>query len=272
MANEIFHNGAWYNRDGTPVPLVGSYSDFYIDAINFGLVLPTSGSLSNNVTSGLVYIAGQRVAIPGSSVTLAASSDNYVDAKNDGTLTVTAVAVGAAAPAIPVNSIRLGYITTGAATITSATITGKDSLGNWLGNRVRARSCILGDANTQSFAAGVDTYVPFASSSLEVLDNAFMHSVSTNPSRITIQTAGLYEVNGFIGWATGSGAFSAVIAKNRAGRIAGTPPDLTGASGKLSVELSGQAYLNANDYIELRGNSAGAMSITLAGLSAVQIG
>jgi hypothetical protein len=256
---------------GAVLPIVGNYSDFYIDAILSGMVLPSTGALANSITAGVAYITGQRRAFVGQSITLTTSSDNYVDAKKDGTYSVIPVAIAAAAPAIAVDSIRLGYITTGASTVTSATATGKDSLGNWMGNRVRARTCILGDANTQGLGAGTDTYVSFASASLEVLDNAIMHSATVNTSRITFNTAGMYRVTGWAGWATGNGAMTLTLAKNRAGRITGMPIDLSGASGKLSAQVTGLAYFNAGDYMELRLNSAGAMSITLAGMSAAQV-
>jgi hypothetical protein len=258
--------------------LVSQYgiSDEWVDHVSSGMVLPTSGPLVNNITAGVAYLQGAWVAFTGTTVTLTASRDNYIDALPDGTYSVQPVTNGGAAPAVAVNGLRLGYVVTGASTVSSATTTGRDSLGNWMGNRVRVPACYLGQANTQALTGGsVDNFISFASAALEQLDNAQMHSVTTNPTRLTAPRAGLYRVNGWATWLISSspGAVVFTVRKQGGSAVLGMPIDTFTANGiKYSASTTGDIYLGLGEFIELRIQVGTGISLTNAGFSAVWVG
>lgn len=71
-----------------------------------------------SMTSGVVYIDGQRVPISAvTSRTFTASKDTYIDVSTDGIIDYTEVANNAASPALSANHIRIGIIVTGASNI-----------------------------------------------------------------------------------------------------------------------------------------------------------
>lgn len=242
-------------------------SDLVINYIVEGLALPTTGGLANNVTSGVAYLQGDRVEFPGQLITLAASSDNYIDALPTGLLQVSSVANGAGAPAVSVNGLRLGYVVTGASTVTSAVTTGKDSLGNWLGNRTKTPAVVLGGVTNQSAGAGVDASVNFGSPSTfsaygpEILDNQGVHSVTTNSHRIPILVTGAYRVGASVGLGASAGATTLAIRKN-ANLTAGLPTTLMTPAAVATLSLHGVVYLNAGDFIYVRVNSASGTALT----------
>jgi hypothetical protein len=99
-----------------------------------GLAITTSASLLVTIPSGVYYCAGVRVAYSGSSTTLTASRDSYLDMDSNGAFYVTAVTNGAAAPSLVAGRFRIGYWVSGASTVTSTVKVGFDSLGNVLSN------------------------------------------------------------------------------------------------------------------------------------------
>ncbi|MCC4118797.1 hypothetical protein LLG90_25930, partial [Aromatoleum toluclasticum] len=183
---EIFGPG------GEKIPLGGSYGDLYLDRVISGLALPPSGGLANVVGPGVAYVNGARVASVGASITLSANSDNYIDFTSSGAFVVSPVAAAAAAPSVASDSIRLGYVTTNATTVTARVTAALDSLGNWMGNTMQMDACQLRRANNASLG-GTVVSLSFPAGSV-LLDNAHMYD-STLPTRITIQRAGLYKVS-----------------------------------------------------------------------------
>lgn len=248
------------------VAIGGVYNpaDSMVDHIAFGLALPTSGTIGiAALPSGVAYVSGYRVANVGTVLALAASKDNYVDIDYRNNVVISAVTVGAGAPAKPANSIRLGYITTDATTIT-ATVTGaKDSNGNWMGNRVDrayARSLTPG-----AFMSGTgDQAVAFGVNSTKY-DNAFMHSETVNTSRFYIPSDGAYYVEGVVILAAAKAAYelwACKIFKNGASAALGTST----ADGytTLTQRCGGWVDLKQGDYVELMTNFTVSTSITAA--------
>lgn len=86
-----------------------------------GLLPATDSDLTSDVSAGTVYINGYRVNKSATSQTYTASKDTYLDISQTGTYTQSAVAVGAAAPAVAANSARLAKVTTSGTAITSVT-------------------------------------------------------------------------------------------------------------------------------------------------------
>lgn len=214
---------------GAIIPLSGYVSDIFLDVVISGLTLPTSGaSLTATIPSGVAYVAGLRVVKSGESITFTASRDNYVDLSYMGIYTVTTATIGAAAPALIANHIRLGIVTTGAGSITTPTRTGKDSLGNWMFNTVRTPSCILGGSSTQALSQN-NLYQPcIFGTGLEVFDNNQMHS-NTYPS----------QTNTTISLAT-----PAVVSWASHGLVAGTPVVIT-ANAPTGMVLNTVYYVSS---------------------------
>lgn len=103
-------------------------SERMFDHVASGLVWSGDSYASTrnaSMTSGVVYINGQRLAI--SSVTaraFTASKDTYIDILNTagvGSVVYTEVTNNAASPALAANSLRIGIIVTGATNIAAAT-------------------------------------------------------------------------------------------------------------------------------------------------------
>lgn len=241
-----------------------------VDYVESGLLLPASGSLTPILPSGVTKIGGLRRFIAATPLVLTATRDNYVDVADSGQVTVTAVVVSAAAPALAANNVRLGFITTGASAITGATTTGKDSLGNWMRNLSGQPACNLGGASSQSFAAAA-AVVAFPANR-EVFDNDRMHDGVTNNSRITISKAGLYNLAG--GVTTSAPVTFCVLAFRKNNANMGDQPAAILNGGFQGAVISANAVpLAAGDYIELHFDpTSGSHSLSNAWLSAVRVG
>lgn len=254
----------------------------FVDHVESGLLLPTSsGSLTGTVALGVAQVIGARIKKGAQAILFTTLSDNYVDLTNTGALVVQHVSVAAGAPAITANSIRLGYVTTGVSTITSATQTGKDSLGNWMRNTVRVPSCrLIIPYNAGISAPNGATMVSFTSASHEVMDNVGMHSITTNNTRITSTFAGEYRALGTVQFGQGGGGVSngniyyAQINFN--GSIAeGTQCSQRANTGDFPAQPTVWGdYMAAGQYIELGGYNADAstQNIVRANIYVARVG
>ena len=95
--------------------------DIFSDYVVTGLLPATSANLISDISAGHAYVTGVRVNKSATSKTYTASVDTYVDVNSVGTYTFPEVALGAAAPAITADSIRLAKVVTGATAITGVT-------------------------------------------------------------------------------------------------------------------------------------------------------
>jgi len=244
---------ALVSADGILVPdmsPLGSQADRGIDYIVSGLTLPASGTIGvASMTAGVAYIGGHRRAVAGQVLSLTPSKDNYVDLTLNGTLIVTTVTLAAAAPALAVNSLRLGKVATDATSVTSRAVTGSDSLGNWMGNTVGIPYARHVYSPGTVFTAG-DRALPFGSSST-VYDNVNMHSESVQNTRFTVPTSGLYYVQGVIIIASGAttSQWNAKIFKNGASAQLGTMS--ADPISVLTQRAGGIIEAAAGDYFEL---------------------
>lgn len=93
--------------------------DVFADFVVSGLLSPTSANLTSTLSAGVAYVIGRRVVVAAAANTYTASQDTYVDLSNTGVLTYVAVALGAAAPAVTANSLRLQKVVTDATAVTS---------------------------------------------------------------------------------------------------------------------------------------------------------
>lgn len=122
----------------------------FVNYVYSGGVIGNLGGLGITISGGIFYINGNRLVFAGvGSQTLAASKDVYIDIDNLGNVVYQSVSNGAASPSITANSIRVGIVVTGAATISainqgsilataptvgSTVLTVSDSLGNLIYN------------------------------------------------------------------------------------------------------------------------------------------
>lgn len=95
--------------------------DIIADFVVTGLLPATSANLTSDISAGHAYVTGTRVNKAVTSKTYTASKDTYVDVNSAGTYTFVEVALGAAAPAVTADSIRLAKVVTGVDNITGVT-------------------------------------------------------------------------------------------------------------------------------------------------------
>lgn len=166
-----------------------------INYVESGLLPPASGTIAAAVlAAGVAYVEGNRVALAATPLVLTATRDNYIDLRRDGTLIITPVVVSAAAPAIPVNSMRLGFVTTDATNVTGRTFGAFDNAGNYMFNTARLPGCKLRHTNGGGFSGFGGAAAPIEFLSADVFDNANMHNPGFNPARIVFPSPGLYSI------------------------------------------------------------------------------
>ena len=96
--------------------------DIFSDFVVTGLLPATSATtLISDISAGHAYATGVRVNKTATSNTYTASVDTYVDISSAGVYTFPEVALGAAAPAVTADSIRLAKVVTDADNITGVT-------------------------------------------------------------------------------------------------------------------------------------------------------
>ncbi|MEK9196012.1 MAG: hypothetical protein AAB914_01450, partial [Patescibacteria group bacterium] len=98
---------------------LAQFADIFSDYVVTGLLPATSANLTSDISVGQAYVIGKRVYNTATAKTYTASKDTYVDVDYNGAYTFSEVALGAAAPAIAANSIRLAKAVTDADNITS---------------------------------------------------------------------------------------------------------------------------------------------------------
>lgn len=107
-------------------------ADLVSDYVVSGLLtpVPSTASLTGTLAAGTAYVLGQRTVLQTAvAYTYAASSDTYVDLSYSGVLTYSAVANGAAAPAVAANSLRLEKVVTDAIVSPAPTLAASTAAG-----------------------------------------------------------------------------------------------------------------------------------------------
>jgi hypothetical protein len=249
VARNQFINGA-----GTP------FDTSFLNYIQSGLVLPTSGTIASLpvMTAGVAYIEGVRVQRAATSLSLTAMRDNYIDITRNGLLSIQAVVIGSAAPAIPVNGMRIGFITTDATSVTSATTGTDDNAGNWMGNISAVPACKLIRASASGYA-GAAVALPFPDA--DAFDNALMHNPSTDNTRIIFPSNGTYFVDCLVIWFI---AVTPGISYSLEPRLNGGATDgsftigYQGTQATQAMRSSGLMIVRAGDYMEMIFNPSGA--------------
>jgi hypothetical protein len=251
----------------------GSSLPFDSSSVNFiqsGFVLPTSGTIASlpAMTAGVAYIEGIKVSLSASPLVLTATRDNYIDITRFGAVIVTPVAVAGVAPAIPVNAMRVGFVTTNATNVTGATSNAFDNQGNWMGNTSSAPACRL-RSNTLQGSGGAEISVAFPEA--DVFDNASLHDPVTNNSRITLLSPGTYFLSCAIAFSapqTPLSSFSLYLRLNGTTEETTFPQDSRGSAGAvINMQTSGFVTVPAAStpqYVEFRFIPNGVAGATIA--------
>jgi hypothetical protein len=112
----------------------------------------------------------------------------------------------------------------------------------------KKRNCLVTNTSS-SIAVTHPTILSFDS---EISDTNNLHDNSTNNSRITVDTTGVYIINGIVATdETDNGDYSVAIRKNGTELCYTRNSSSTVGSPGLSIEISHTALLSSSDYIEL---------------------
>lgn len=123
-------------------PRIRTYEGAGCEFVYTGLLPSTSASLTTSTSSGTAYPRGYRINKASSTPnTYTASKWTYVDIDINGDFQYSEVAIGAAAPSVATNSIRLARVSTDSSTVVSV-------------QDLRTTSCTNGPFTNISSAAG----------------------------------------------------------------------------------------------------------------------
>jgi hypothetical protein len=127
----------------------------------------------------------------------------------------------------------------------------QQSIKAYVDNEIAAKkaNCLL-TSTTASIALNDGDVVPFNS---EISDTSGLHDNSTNNSRITIGTAGVYILTTTITTdETNNGDVSIAFVKNGSGELTRIYFDSGATGSPINVNLAHTALLSASDYVEVK--------------------
>ena len=237
-----------------------------LNYVQSGFLPPASGTIASaTLSSGVAYVDGNRVARAATPLSLTATRDNYIDVRRDGTILVTPVTVSATAPAIPANSMRLGFCTTNATNVTARSISAFDNIGNWMYNVTPTPLCKT-TRTTATGYGGAAIVLPYPDA--DVFDNANIHDPVTNNSRFTLPFNGIYYIDCSLIWFS---AVTPISAYSLAPRLDGSitdssfPEGYQGTQATQNMRCSGTIVGRAGQYLEMvftPNGASGAIDVT----------
>ena len=159
----------------------------------------------------------------------------------------------------------------GADSVTNAALAGgitanKIAIGSYMQS-----GCYLQNLAAQAFPSGINLPITFPS---ELYDPEGMHDNTTNTSRVTIKTSGVYAVNAQFQFSDSTGGTYRMssIRINSTQEIAGSKIKFD-ADGRAGLVTFGIASLSAGDYVEICcSQDAGTLNITNSNFSVVRVG
>lgn len=266
-------NRYWATTPNTYISAGGALDASALNYVESGLLPPASGAIASAVlTSGVAYVEGNRVAITATPLALTATRDNYIDLRRDGTVIVTSVVVSATAPAIPANSMRLGFVTTNASNVTARSISAFDNIGNWMYNATPAPACRARSTTLQGFGGAA---IALAFPEADTFDNASIHNPALNNERFTLPSNGLYQIDAGVVF---SAPLTPLSACTLEARLDGTsdpsfPQGYLGPQAHNALRCSGQVVGRAGQYVDLLFTPNGVSSaIAAAWMNIAKIG
>ncbi len=226
-----------------PQHFLTHFSDFFQDFIISGFLgtAPASSPIMTTPT-GTGYVNGRRIVgvTAGYTYSYAINSDTYDDINQYASLIHTAVANGAAAPAVTANSLRVQLVVTGPSRISSVTDLRKTWLA-WVASRPFTMSGTL--------TAAAATFASVPSGSVVVTDaNSNLNGRQLTNGQLIIGATGAWPSVGTL--------------------TAGTGITITNASGSITITNANTAPRNYLTGLTLS-NDAASTSTTLAVASGV---
>lgn len=103
----------------TTVSTITRWSESFNNFTVSGMLPATSANLASDISAGVSYVSGYRVATAATNHTYTASKDTYVYISNGGYFIYQEVANGGAAPSTPADSLLLASVVTNGTQITS---------------------------------------------------------------------------------------------------------------------------------------------------------
>ena len=131
-------------------------------------------------------------------------------------------------------------------------------------------ACIAFHNTTQSTTSGITLYAALNS---EAVDTDGMHDNTTNNSRITCKSAGIYMISAQVSFSTNtSGARIALVRKNGSSQVLYNDIAVN-SSGGSTGQVNGPVQMDVGDYIELGvfQNSGATNNVTINFFSAIKI-
>ena len=128
-------------------------------------------------------------------------------------------------------------------------------------------ACRLAKHGTSTVSNGVATEINFNGSSDETFDTTGMHSPTSNPSRITVATAGIYLVQGNINWPYDSGGGRRVLYLKKNGNEIASTSEMQVSTTDATTFQNLSMIINAasTDYFELSALQYSGGSVTISG-------
>ncbi len=257
----------WSNLHGFYAPL-----DVGVDFLVWpGFGLPGIGAPRGGASlgAGVAYIGGTRVHFSGDVIAAQATKDHYLDLTIDGVLVVGVVDVGAAAPAKPVDSIRVARVTTNSTAVTVTSTGFKDTGPNWVGNYISRAHASSHRATTQAFTSGTASLVYGTGTTRH--DNANIHSEDSLSERFYVPSSGLYLVTCAIRIPSGQAAQDVTLGA-RANGVALDGADVMGdPSVERSITLSAQVPVQALDYLSVAVTCTAALNVSSSSVQITRI-
>jgi hypothetical protein len=141
----------------------------------------------------------------------------------------------------------------------------QQSIKTYVDNEIAAKkvNCLLTNTSSSVTVSSVPFTVPFDS---EISDSSNLHDNSTNNSRITIGTAGVYIINSIIATLeTTNGDFGIAIFKNGSeiARVHGDYNSINTST--VHINICHTALLSASDYLEVKLMDISGNSTTING-------
>lgn len=174
------------------------------------------------------------------------------------------------APTLPASSLQLAQVAVGAGvtSITNANITDSRSMAQTSMFERRTPSIKVYRTAAQSISNTTATAISFPTgSATEAWDTDALHSLSSNPTRITIPNglAGKWLVQGSIEWAGNATGYRWAQILLNASQVANVTMASTGAAPDTHQFISTILQLNAGDYVELYGTQSSGGPLNAAG-------
>lgn len=235
-------------------PALGSeFSSLYTSMQNLQALAGVLGSVGWVVTEDLADAAVSAAKFRSSAAL------SVVGNATNASASVSDIAAGTDGYVLRRSGTTLGFGTVAAAGLASGSVT-TAKFGT-------IPACRLYKQATSAIADSTEVTINFSGTGDEVFDTAGMHSPTSNPSRITVGTAGIYLVQGGINWPYDAGGGRRVVYLNKNGSQIASASEMqvSTSSSNTFQNLSTIVDAAVGDYFEISVIQGSGGSMTIAG-------